>query len=90
MLIEKIFCFIVADNFVSNKNSNTFVLSKHIKGFKNMKKLVLGLLFVAAVSVTSCKKESEVAPKKVDKVVKMNNEDIETVSGDKGTVSQWD
>jgi hypothetical protein len=46
-----------------------------------MKKLVVILLAVTAIAATSCKKDSEIAPKNADKSIK---------TFDKTVVGSWD
>ena len=53
-----------------------------------MKKIVLALLVVSAIGVTSCKKDSETAPEKSDKVLKLNGDEEEGL--DKTNVGSWD
>ncbi|MBC7474323.1 MAG: hypothetical protein H7263_08535 [Candidatus Sericytochromatia bacterium] len=45
------------------------------------------LFAVSAIAATSCKKESEVAPSKNDKSIKMSDDNS---SIDKSNVSTWD
>jgi hypothetical protein len=54
-----------------------------------MKKLIIMLMVVSAIAATSCKKESQVAPTKNDKNIKMTGSEDQT-SIDKSNVSSWD
>ncbi|WP_157687504.1 hypothetical protein [Pedobacter psychrophilus] len=46
------------------------------------------LFVVSAIAATSCKKESEVAPSKNDKTIKMTEGDEDNI--DKSNVGTWD
>jgi hypothetical protein len=52
-----------------------------------MKKLIIIVLGVLAISATSCKKDAETTPKKENTTLQTNDDDI---SIDKGDVGTWD